>query len=465
MSSMTLAQYLDISWLLENEFKAQDREQNRGDGLASESLKTRPIEQLQWWMRKYHHRIQTSHSKVIDEMLRYMLWTIILVMFIIGMGTGRAMLEYGGGDLVNIVGFFVVLIIVPLLFSLMSLLFLLKALFFETERTHLPLPVKLLFDLFGKFSSEMREGIETLYKHERIMQSLAVKLLQYGSISLSFGALLALMVTITTQDIAFGWNTTLDISSETLHQFIVVIALPWSMLFPDAVPSMELITLSHHFRLGNEIAPELIAQAKTLGSWWKFLALSLLVWGVSVRIILALLARYRYEKVLQTSLLRDHDASLLLSYMNESLITTSSPEEHSEVDDIVDASLEALPTGLATDTVVGWNLDKDVLMKILETRGIMADAIFSAGGKNTLEEDDAIIEKVGDTVIVIVKAWEPPMREFLDLLRDMKAKRVSVFPIGSAELGHRARSSDIDIWKMKISSLHLNNIGISREAL
>jgi len=472
MSSQTvsLSDYLDLTWLLEHEFIQQGREQNRQDGLESEGLKNAPIGQLLWWMHKYRHHIKENSAKQVEEILHYVRWFIVVGMFLAGLGTGRALLEYGGENLVNIVSFFVVLVMVPLLFSLVSLGMLLKSFMFTTGRGRIPLPIKLLLDLFRYLPLGMQKKLDRLYTAEKLMQSLGIIFLQYGSIALSLGALSALMITITTQDIAFGWNTTLDISPDMMHRIVAVIALPWSTYLPDAVPSRELIILSQHFRLGGEIAPELIAQAKVLGSWWQFLALSLLVWGVSVRIVLALFSSWNYHRTVRRLLLSNHNAALLLKYMNESYITTRAPEREREFEreEYADELPNHAHAAITADTLIGWNLNADALETISKQRHIKAGTFFSAGGKNTLEEDDAIIEKAKGSITVVVKAWEPPMREFLDFLRDLgrhSAGIVSVYPVGSIHQNYQARSSDSEIWKMKITSLHQQNIGISREAL
>lgn len=465
-----LSDYLDLVWLLEHEFIQQEREQNRKDGLESKGLKNAPVRQLLWWMRKYRHSIKEESTQQMEELLHYIMWFIIIGMFLTGLGTGRALLEYGGENLVNIVSFFVVLVMVPLLFSLVSLGVLLKSFLFAADRSRIPILIKFLLDLFRHLPLGMQKNPQRLYAHEKLMQSLGMTLLQYGSIALSLGALSALIMTITTEDIAFGWNTTLDISPEMMHRIVAVIALPWSTYLPDAVPSRELIILSQHFRLGGEIAPELIAQAKVLGSWWQFLALSLLVWGVSVRIVLVLFSSWNYHRTVNGLLLSNHNALLLLKYMNESHITTYAQEierksdrgEHTDKQPPCHSS-----TQIAADTLIGWNLNADALETVSKQRHIKAGTFFSAGGKNTLEEDDAIIEKAKGSITVVVKAWEPPMREFLDFLRDLgrhSAGIVSVYPVGSTQQNYQANRSDIEIWKMKITSLHQQNIGISREA-
>lgn len=463
-----LKDYFDIDWLLEHESIRQDRAQNREDGLESEKLKHEPYRQLVWWMQKYRFRIQGDVSGQIEEMLGYLSWTIIIIMFFVGLGTGSALLEYGGGALVNIVSFFMVLVAFPLLLSLFSLLFLLRGLLLGVEPRRVPLPVRALLDLFGKVSQGMKERLNTLYRHEKILSALGVTFLQYGSIALSVGALSALMIVITTQDIAFGWNTTLDITAKQLHQIVVYIAFPWSTWLPDAVPSIELIDLSRHFRLGNEIPARLIAQAKELGGWWQFLAMALLVWGVLVRVVLVSLARYRLGRLLRTTLLHRHDAVMLLTYMNEPFITTNASEEQGDAEVNRVDGVERMRDGSKVESVIGWNLDEETFKALLSAKHILATSHFLAGGKNSIDEDDAIIAKAGHSITILVKAWEPPLREFLDFISDLAVRKdvtLSVYPVGEIERNAPARSSDIAIWKQKIASLHLQNIGIAREAL
>jgi hypothetical protein len=108
-----------------------------------------------------------------------------------------------------------------------------------------------------------------------------------------------------------------------------------------------------------------------------------------------------------------------------------------------------------------------MLADIMKAKQITADNVFSAGGKNTLQEDEDIISKVNTSVVIAVKAWEPPMREFLDFARDLHdhtAKEITVFPIGTKGKGFAADKSDIDIWDNKITSLQQPHTGVYRDS-
>ena len=125
------------------------------------------------------------------------------------------------------------------------------------------------------------------------MKSLTIVYFQYGSFAMIFGALVILIITAYSTDLAFGFQITERMDSSTIYGMVKFVSFPWSAWIPSAVPSLELIQSSHSYRLGNEIHPDLIKNAKELGSWWRFLAMSLFVWGAIPRAFVLILADHR----------------------------------------------------------------------------------------------------------------------------------------------------------------------------
>jgi len=211
-----------------------------------------------------------------------------------------------------------------------------------------------------------------------------------------------------------------------------------------------------------------VAQAKILGRWWRFLALSIITWGLFPRILLLFLAKRDFHLTVEKMLLSHPSSHILLKRMNEVHITTHGTEENTYSEgNRYSTQTEHLDIILA-HTLIGWNMDHTLLADIIEVKQIAADHIFSAGGKNTLQEDDDIISKVDTSAIIMVKAWEPPMREFLDFAASLyshSAKKVTVFPVGTPEKGFMPEKSDVNIWNDKIASLRRPHIGIYRDSL
>jgi hypothetical protein len=94
--------------------------------------------------------------------------------------------------------------------------------------------------------------------------------------------------------------------------------------------------------------------------------------------------------------------------------------------------------------------------------GLVAEAALRAGD-GTLAEDAAAIEALrrrpaGEVVALLVKAWEPPLLELSDFLRDLRAalgdgRVVALVPIAQEPGGGPARPSEPALvpWRSAVS--------------
>ncbi len=98
------------------------------------------------------------------------------------------------------------------------------------------------------------EDLETLKINPLLANWIVIKRSQFVALFFSIGLGLALLVVVATKDIAFAWSTTLQITPESFHTFLEMLATPWKTWFPSAVPSLELIEKSQYFRLGDSLS-------------------------------------------------------------------------------------------------------------------------------------------------------------------------------------------------------------------
>ncbi len=112
--------------------------------------------------------------------------------------------------------------------------------------------------------------------------------LSLGALGFSVGAFAGTFFRIMVTDLAFGWQSTLISSGDTVHHLVSWMALPWSWVMPDgfAVPGLEQIEGS------RIILKEGIAglASEHLAAWWPFLCMGMLVYALMPRIILVGLA-------------------------------------------------------------------------------------------------------------------------------------------------------------------------------
>ena len=97
-------------------------------------------------------------------------------------------------------------------------------------------------------------------------------------------------------DTAFGWQSTLQVGPELVHGLVSAVALPWSWLFPQGIacPTLEQIAGSrmilkdgiYHLTTGDLI------------SWWPFLCLCVLFYGLLPRLVLAGMGQWMKNRCL-----------------------------------------------------------------------------------------------------------------------------------------------------------------------
>ncbi len=291
--------------------------------------------------------------------------------FFFGFSLSGGLLLYSGKELVNVLIYFTFVIALPALLSISSfLLFLIK-------------------------------------KDYAKLQALRLSLL--SGVFFSFGALSSLLITVITQDIAFGWSTTLNIDAKSLKSILDKIAF-WSQICSSCAVDEKLIELSRFTRLGSAITKEQISNATLLGQWWKFLAMSILVYGIFLRGLLYLLSfTFKKSKITITSNIQKED----FKPQKQKAKVLNSSSLRGEF------------------RVIPYNLDS-----------------FNINLPHNKDAKD---------IVIVVKSWEPPILDFFDFAKELEEQnsnsKIIIYLLG---LNGKAKSEDIDIWSKKIKELNLD---------
>ncbi|MES1923756.1 DUF2868 domain-containing protein [Salinisphaera sp. T31B1] len=107
--------------------------------------------------------------------------------------------------------------------------------------------------------------------------------LQRGGLGFSVGLVAAFIGCLMIFDVRFYWEATPE-TGGLMQSSVQAIATPWQWAWPAAVPSTAAIESSRaRFVDGVKRVPDTPASA---GAWWRFLLMSLLVWGVLPRLLL-----------------------------------------------------------------------------------------------------------------------------------------------------------------------------------
>ncbi|NOQ30582.1 MAG: DUF2868 domain-containing protein [Helicobacteraceae bacterium] len=397
-------------------------------------------------------KIDSLEKKVFLSLI-----TIMSLMFIIGLSMGFSLLSHDDTSRVNVTSFFFIMIIIPFLFSTVS--------FFYSIKSKTNLSKWIEENIFMPISKILLNS-STIMPNDVVKSIVFVKF-QQGSLALLTGTILALFMTLLAKYVIFGWESTI-IDTSSLQSFINFISFPWIFCCPNAVPSLEVIQDSHYYLSSNIIDLEALKSNTALSdSWWKFLGMSLIIYGFIPRFILLYLSNKIYHNALVDNILNDKNANeILLLIDNISHVTTTElvNEEHKTKEDnnsIFETNKKTIPHSL--DYIIGWSHTKEILELILKHKNITASHIEIAGGNVPIDKEDALIASIEGSIMIFVDSWEPPQKDFINFVSSIlknKDNSISIYPIGMADDNYKPESKNISIWKNKISTINSSNIGI-----
>jgi len=444
---MKFTSYLNLQQLLKH--KIDSKEQRRTFGLDDKIQKLSPTQQLEAWEQSHKAKLPTPRfAEQVTLYLSGLTRLSLGISFVLGIFSGLALLNYNGTSPVNVIYFMMVALFFPLLSLLVTLVSLFKV---KQKKQHYGLEKLLDYLPFKREHKGLELTLDSLVYNWLFMQRA-----QLASLLFALGVLCTLLLTVVTQDIAFAWSTTLKISPEMFHSFLELLSSPWKTWMPSAVPSYELVEQSQYFRLGGKLEEQMLNHASQLGEWWKFLAMSTLVYVVGLRVLLYFLLTYQFTTILDKSAHKLAGAKELLAQINEPIIHTQAVEHEVAMAPTPAHKIhqaKALEEGY--DVIHGWDMDKENLALLVDVMQVKSQSRYTLGGSHTLAQDSHTIALAKGSVLVYVKAWEPPTMDFMDYLEALLAvaTRVTISPIGTQTQAYEAKEKERAIWHKKLSSI------------
>ena len=110
------------------------------------------------------------------------------------------------------------------------------------------------------------------------------------------GALGGTLFKVLVSDLAFGWQSTVQVGEQAVYRIVTAVSLPWSWFLPPGIshPTIDQIEGS---RLVLKEGAYHLATAD-LVAWWPFLCLSVLFYGLLPRVVLWGVGKRRIAKAL-----------------------------------------------------------------------------------------------------------------------------------------------------------------------
>lgn len=432
-----------LHWLEQDEDEPLATRLQRDRGIAAQwtpAPANDPARLVRWWQA-----VQTSTddeaplAQRFDAALGFVRWTVIVLGAISGIAATAGVLAYTGAQPVNLLVLFAVLLGLPMLITLgAALLRLVLSTRAVQALSLLHRPVLGFLDRIGQTGLHRAWGARSELGKTGFW--LAQQVTQTYAVVFYLAALATFLCTIAVTDVAFGWRSTLDIQATTIYNATRVMAWPWHWT-GIGVPDLTLVEASRVLRLDRDGVDD----AQLLGSWWPFVFMALLVWGLVPRLLLWALAGWQVRRSTRALLLsHGHTTSLLqrlrIAHVDYTRTTGTGPgadgteTDTAGTDTRTDRDADGLSGGAPvqheTDTrpetrggiPVVWN-QATRLPDAFECSSLQSDAdltrtlddIAARIGTNTVANAHA-------DVVIYTKAWEPPVLEFLDFVSALRAR-------------------------------------------
>lgn len=420
------------------------KQRDRKIGRVLQQQKASPVKQLRGWLDGVRIPGWQRDGHAGAQLYRVLCVLLAITGLAGGWALARAVLYYTGDqpiNVFNVIGLLVIPQILLLLFWMLATVPRAIPLFSSLQSTLQFLnPGRLARRVAGWFPPNARQGLEAIWHpgNMLVMAPAARWLLSFWSqlfsVWFNLGMLAAIFYLISFSDLAFSWSTTLNLDNGAFHRAIVALSWPWRWVFPDAVPSPELVAISRYYRLEEGSPGAAPALAAQLGGWWPFLMAAIVSYGLLPRLLTLSVSWTRFHHHLGTALTRIPGAPELLARMNSPLVSTTArlPEKSAKYFSGGDSTTPETPIVGAQCAVIVWSAgigsvdDQQALESRLRAMGVEPLGFLAAGGRHTTQQDNATLaslcREATAGVAIIVKSWEPPLLEFVDFLQSVRAR-------------------------------------------
>ena len=508
-----ISDFLDLEY-----FFIQDRRlaKEKGEGVLRERDRTLYLEEIESdvagaepdrecliyrWLQVRRNRETRSGAllpgQVWSGLSQFGPLVVFLVMAICGAGLAYSSLSYSGKEPVNVSLFF-------LLFVVFQILILSSLLLLWIMRRGRGRDLRSSYGLFWAnkclafFFKPWKSGPDSSRRAQFAAALAAVQargkgygslffwlpflLLQISGMAFNFGVLGAILVKVTITDLAFGWQSTIQISSQFVSTFVQWLALPWSWLLGSlAYPSLTQIEGSR--MILKEGMYHLVSA--DLASWWPFLCLAIFCYCLLPRVLLLLGGLVGCKRALGRVSFRRADYNQLIHRLLTSHLeigVCNREQVSSSVTSVLAPKIKSVvaekSAGEAQRSTVHGSLIALIPGELFadcdpqELDRFCRQAFgYEVGERLRINDEEsdhrsilANLESRPDgcpSLLILQEAWQPPIQEMLIFMRKLRAScdaetHIIVALIGKPEpetIFTRATETDLLIWQQKTATL------------
>jgi len=244
---------------------------------------------------------------------------------------------------------------------------------------------------------------------------------QLFAVGYNLGILGILLAHVAATDLAFGWQSTLDLSPEVAHRLVSTVATPWAWFAPNAHPNLTQITGSR-FAYSEGIA---VLDRNALASWWPFLSYAVAFYGLLIRGGLLAFATTKLRRTINAWAFDHEGCNALARHLAGPIIHAQSETAALHIPDTSPPSTAPPSPGRACMALVATDLEPspDLARQLLaQAFGLPLTASFPvqidhpSGNTDALQAIAAPLH-AATTVVVIAPAHRAPIKAIALFLR------------------------------------------------
>ncbi len=430
------------------------------------------------------------------EVFAVFTWAALLFGLCSGLALAGAFLVYSGKAPLNVSAFLGLFVGLQLLFLL------LQGLFFLLGRLRPRREASLLHSLLMRLAAACADWLQVRARRslpaERRLDFAALlgrlrsrrgtaslfvwpffSLLQCGAVGFNLGILALTLAKVVFSDMAFGWQSSLQLSAQQVAEGVRLLALPWSWLLPAGlgypspaqVEGTQIILKDGIYHLATQ----------DLVSWWPFLCMALLVYGLLPRLVLLVGGSLRQRRRLDRLELHSLESRRLLQRMTTPLVDSSGEaaaerapgergwETGEERRLAASAATEESALGFGSRSLV---LVPEELLAGMDSAALRQAVLRLGGGGEarvqalpfTLAGERTLLEQIEnahaalelDALVLVQEAWMPPLQETHKLLAQLRRATAAQTPLTILLIGkghNGVQPEHVAIWRKKTQAL------------
>ncbi|MFA6013141.1 MAG: DUF2868 domain-containing protein [Desulfobacteraceae bacterium] len=457
------------------------------------------------WLDSRRNIEEPSHDKplpgaVFRQVYGFVAFLCVIIGFFMGTGLCLSFLTYHGREPLNVSSYLGIFVLSQVFLVLVAVYFLIA-----TKIFHRDLPFSLIRFLLWNLMIKLMGSIgkktaghlsrETISRFESAWGIVKGKSRCYGNlfpwhlfiltqtfaVCFNIGIITATLLRVLGSDLAFGWQSTVQLSSHAVYGVVRFVSLPWSFAVNEHLAHPSLAQIEGTRMILKDGITRLATE--DLVSWWPFLCFCVVAYGLVPRLVLLASAVVMKKKALDRIRFENMACDMLMLKLTNPAVETrgETPVPRSSVDaKVQNIQLDNQKTmrgdmaHMPFLALVPHDIAADCRDEELNHH---LNAMFGAGfiNKILVAVDSSVDKTVFETffnnnftqrLVCLMEAWQPPIRETMEFIRLLRRTggndlRIHILLVGkpSDETIFTTPSPDDSmVWTNKLNSLADPNI-------